>query len=46
MRCPGHLIYGATKSAFVRLGGPGEAAQLSDELEGRGADLFVRGWRS
>src|SRR6266571_8468611 len=39
----GHLVYRATESAFVRFGRPREAAQLSDELEGRRADLFVRG---
>src|SRR5258705_8194308 len=39
----GHLVYRPTESAFVRFGRPREAAQLSDELEGGRADLFVRG---
>jgi len=43
MRCLGHPVHRATKRVFVRLGWPGEAAQLSDELEGRRADLLVRG---
>jgi len=39
----GYLVYGACEREFVHLRGPREAAQLSDELEGRRADLFVRG---
>src|SRR5207249_9592071 len=41
----GHSVHSASKSQLVRFGGPGEAAQLSDELERRCADLFVRGRR-
>src|SRR5437773_5996568 len=43
MRGLGHSVHSASKSQLVRFGGPGEAAQLSDELERRCADLFARG---
>jgi hypothetical protein len=37
---------GASESLFVRLGRFGEAAQFSNELKRRGANLFLRGrWR-
>jgi hypothetical protein len=43
--CLRHLVDGPSESDFVSFGGPREAAQLADELEGRRADLFIRGRR-
>ena len=40
-----HLIHGAVERELIGLGGPCEAAQLADELEGGGADLLIRGGR-
>jgi hypothetical protein len=37
-----HLFHGAIESDFVCLGGLCEAAQLSDELQRRRTDFFVR----
>jgi hypothetical protein len=45
MSCLSHLIHGAIEGEFVRFGGPGETAQLSDELERGGTDFFIRGRR-
>ena len=42
----GHLVNGPAERRLVRLGGPGEAAQLADELQGRRPDLLRRGGRS
>src|SRR5690349_23375215 len=40
------LVHGACKHRFVGFRRPGEAAQLSDELQRRGSNLIVRGRRS
>ena len=42
MHHPGHLVDGAVEGRLGGLGGPGEAASLSHELQGRGAN-FARG---
>jgi hypothetical protein len=41
-----HLLHGPGERRRVRPRGAGEAAQLADELEGRGADFLVSGRRS
>ena len=42
----GYLVNRPAERDLVCFGGPGEAAQLPDELQGRGKDLLVRGRRS
>jgi hypothetical protein len=39
----GHLVSRPFERELVGFGGPREAAELADELQGRCPDLFVRG---
>ena len=40
-----HLIDGAVDRDLISFGGPAEAAELANELQGGCADFPVRGWR-
>src|SRR5882724_3126363 len=45
MCCFGNLVHGSIESEFVCFRGSCEAAQLSHELDGRRANLFIRSRR-
>jgi len=40
-----HLIDGAVERDLIGFGGPADAAELANELQGGCADFPVRGWR-